>query len=247
MNKDLLIGAGVGSVIGTVATAVVLTLVYRKKFELELEAEIQNVRLDYARHYVDHSKPGLDEIQVFEEPTQAVDKIEAAKNLAKIARASRDEIIHEMNYSTPEQQGDFDANDPVVVLQTKVEINVFDEPEPDIVVRDPDHPYLISIDEFMEDEQTYDKITLTYFEDDDTLIEEKDEQLVPDVDNTVGEDNLTKFGLNPKDRDTIHVRNERLECDFEITRDTRAYTEVILGVRVDPEDKPGPRKFKGDD
>ncbi len=249
MNKDLLIGTAFGAVVGSVATAVVLTLVYKKKFEIELEQEIDMVRLDYARHYVDR-KPNLaDLVQPLAHNAEVDEdaRLATAKNLAKVSRAARDEIITEMEYDGTPQAIDFMGDDPVEVLQTQVDHNVFDDNEPDLVVRNPDFPYLISVEEFMDDEPNFEKITLTYFEEDDTLIEEKDSAVIPDSDSAVGDTNLTTFGSNPKDRDTIHVRNERLESDFEVTRDERSYTEVILGVKPDKAEKSGPKKFKGDD
>lgn len=91
-------------------------------------------------------------------------------------------------------------------------------------------PYVIPVKEFMDEKEEYDKITVTYFEGDDTLCDER-EKIIPDVEGTVGTDSLTKFGHLSDDRNVVYVRNDILETDFEVTRDKREYSEVVLGIR----------------
>lgn len=124
-----------------------------------------------------------------------------------------------------------------------------DEEEEAVVVesesneeRNTDEPYVISVDEYMNDREEYDKNTVTYFEVDDVLVDER-EQVIPDVDNTVGTDCLTKFGHKSNDNKVVYVRNERLEADFEILLDTRSYSETVLGIREEKEI----RRMRGED
>lgn len=91
-------------------------------------------------------------------------------------------------------------------------------------------PYVISVKEFMNDKEEYDKITVTYFEGDDALCDER-EQIIPDVEGTVGTDSLTKFGHLSDDKNVVYVRNDVSETDFEVTLDKREYSEVVLGIR----------------
>lgn len=96
--------------------------------------------------------------------------------------------------------------------------------------RNTNEPYVISIDEFMDEHEDYDKHTLTYFEADETLID-SNEKIIPEVSATVGIDPLTMFGRFSKDKNIVYVRNERLEMDYEVCLDTRSYTEAIAGFR----------------
>ena len=120
---------------------------------------------------------------------------------------------------------------------------VKDQPMPDV---DMDNPYIVSVDEHMEDFQTYEKISLAYWEDDDTLSDDRD-TIVPDIEGTVGAANLTKFGLGSKDINIVYVRNHHLETDFEIVRDPRSFSEVIMGFKSQSSKAPQLRMKESDD
>lgn len=81
-------------------------------------------------------------------------------------------------------------------------------------------PYVISPDAF--GELDYEVVSLTYYA--DKILADDFDEIVEDVNNTVGYDSLTTFG--DYEEDTVFVRNDRLECDYEILRDNRKYTEV---------------------
>ena len=110
--------------------------------------------------------------------------------------------------------------------------------------RDPDHPYLITVGEFQMNELGYEQILVDYFEADDTLADENEQQ-VPDVEYTIGEKHLELFGEKSGDKDTVYVRNEKLMTDFEVTRHDGAYAVEVLGVDpklLDPPAKARTRK-----
>lgn len=81
-----------------------------------------------------------------------------------------------------------------------------------------DKPYVIAPEDFGELDG-YDVISLIYY-DDDVLCDDQDE-LVEDVEATVGESSLTHFG--EYEDDSVFVRNDTLKCDFEILRSARKY------------------------
>ena len=85
-----------------------------------------------------------------------------------------------------------------------------------------DIPYVISPEEFGEFEE-YETISLTYYA--DHVLTDENDDLVEDVDDTVGEDSLTRFG--EYEEDSVFVRNDRLKCDYEILLDQRNYSDVI--------------------
>jgi hypothetical protein len=250
VNKQLLIGLGIGFVVGAGAATAAVIFWKDKNREAEIDAEIEQVKLDYARVYSTLDAHKTESILDMPSGDFDGDKLVSAKKLAKQAKADQDEIMHEMNYTGPEEPLEPESGS---AFPNAVEVNEDHNVFSDNVAttrqedRTPDKPYVISVEEFMDDEPVYDKITLTYFEEDDTLIEEKDESVIDNADEVVGDHNLLKFGYDPRDKDAIHVRNERLECDFEVTRDERSYVEVILGVKDSDKIKRGPGKFKADD
>jgi hypothetical protein len=86
-----------------------------------------------------------------------------------------------------------------------------------------ERPYVISPEEFG-DFYDYERITLTHYG--DHVLADEDDELVDDVDNTVGSDYADHFGDYENDEDSVYVRNDRLKCDYEILRDHRKYSDV---------------------
>ena len=83
-----------------------------------------------------------------------------------------------------------------------------------------DGPFVISPDEFGED-PNYHTVSLTLYE--DGVLTDDYDDIVVDVDDWVGEDSLTHFG--EYEADSVFVRNESMQTDFEILRDLRTYRE----------------------
>lgn len=83
-------------------------------------------------------------------------------------------------------------------------------------------PYVITPDDFGNGDYDHDMHCLTYYSD-GVLANDWDEIL--DVDETIGEDSLEHFGDYAED--VVHVRNERLNADYEVVRDDRAYTDLV--------------------
>jgi hypothetical protein len=85
-----------------------------------------------------------------------------------------------------------------------------------------DKPYVISPDEFGEF-YDYETISLTYYA--DQVLADEDDELVEDIEETVGFESLNAFG--EYEDDSVFVRNDRLKCDYEILLDQRKYSDVI--------------------
>lgn len=85
-----------------------------------------------------------------------------------------------------------------------------------------DRPYVISPEEFGEFDD-YERVSLTYYA--DLKLADENDELVDDVDEIVGEDSLTQFGVY--EDDSVFVRNDAKKCDYEILLDQRNYCDVI--------------------
>lgn len=96
--------------------------------------------------------------------------------------------------------------------------NMTEEEQKDVVNR----PYVISPLEFGEFDD-YEKINLTYTAD-GVLLDDMNE-IVDDVDESVGEDSLEHFG--EYEDDSVYVRNDTKKCDYEILIDPRNYREIF--------------------
>ena len=85
-----------------------------------------------------------------------------------------------------------------------------------------DRPYVIQPSDFGEFDD-YEKISLTYTAD-GVLLDDMNE-IVDDIEETVGEDSLEHFG--EYEDDSIYVRNDAKKCDYEILLDQRNYQEIF--------------------
>lgn len=83
-------------------------------------------------------------------------------------------------------------------------------------------PYVIAPDDFSTSPPGYSAQALDYFAD-GVLADSWGVQL--DVEETIGEDALEHFGDYTDD--IVYVRNERVEIDYEVTRDPRTYAEAV--------------------
>lgn len=90
-------------------------------------------------------------------------------------------------------------------------------------------PYVISRLEFEDNEAGYDQISLTYYDGDDTLCDDKDSR-IPDIDRVIGQRNLEYFGHASDDERVVYVRNEKFGTDYEIFKNDGEYTVMVLGL-----------------
>ena len=109
---------------------------------------------------------------------------------------------------------------------------------------DPEHPHVITYEEFAHDHSEYEKLTLAYFEEDDVLADS--DGMIDDTEYIVGSVALRRFGVGSHDPNIVYVRNPKIEVDFEIVKSNKSYVETILGVPPEPRDK-RPRKMRPSD
>ncbi len=114
-----------------------------------------------------------------------------------------------------------------------------------VLVRDPNGPYVISIDDFMDPETDppFTKVEMRWFAGDNKVVDSRDD-LVPM--STVGQVNTTKFGEGTTDPNQVYIRNERFGLDIELTREDGLYLHEVLGQDY-PDKSPVLRMREGDD
>ena len=105
----------------------------------------------------------------------------------------------------------------------------------------PDTPYVILTEEFNEGNPEYDKVSLAYYEEDDTLTDDN-EEIIPNPEDIIGYA-LSCFGQDSNDPDIVYVRNEKLGIDYEVCRIPKSYQATVLGITDLP---PKKRRVKYD-
>ena len=87
-------------------------------------------------------------------------------------------------------------------------------------ISEPRKPYVISPEEFFNDETDFEKITLEYYAKDHILADDK--EMLEDIESTVGTDWENGFGEYVAS--TVYIRNEFQHCDYEILYVPDAFT-----------------------
>ena len=171
---------------------------------------------------------------------------EAAASV-QAAKPALDDIVAGLGYS------ESDSADPEPTRYSEVEQKAIDEVEEanevveqnvfeteaatvtdvwdyavEVKERVPHLPYIIHVDEFTQNEDDYEQITYTWYEEDQVLADVRDEQ-VDNLEQVVGIANI-KFGHGSQDPNVVYVRNERLHLDIEITKDGGSYGEQVHGT-----------------
>lgn len=121
--------------------------------------------------------------------------------------------------------------------------NVFVNPHPEVPTPEWDYGeeiksregkdiFIIHRDEYMENAWEFDKVSLTYFEGDDILSNERD-QVIGEQDETVGLENLSKFGHGSNDKDVVYLCNKDKAVLIEVTHSDGRYATEVHGFTED--------------
>lgn len=106
-----------------------------------------------------------------------------------------------------------------------------------------DEPYLLTEEEYQNDNGTYHQESLIYWAKDEQLTDIYNE-LVENPKKMVGSTTLTKFGFIQSDPDILYVRDEKKHREYEISRVEKSYAVEIRGDDEPEIDPPKPVKRK---
>lgn len=96
-----------------------------------------------------------------------------------------------------------------------------------------EEPYILHKDEFDAEEFDFDQVTVTWYETDEILTDDKDVPIY-NPHTVVGE---LRFGHGSGDNNVLYVRNERLKAEYEVLREPGSYEVIVLGGTSDIEDE----------
>lgn len=232
-----LVGATVVVAAASAATWYFTKRYYDKKYAEIADQEIEQVKT----HYKKYAKEGE-----FATPESAV--AELVPDPEGVERASN--ALLRYQGEGPEEGSTEEAPRTTTNIFTAQAVETPDfNLEEEMKGRSPEVPYIISYQEYLEAEPEFEQQTLTYYQGDDTLTDEKD-QPIPLVEETIGGDTLEHFGYGSGNSRTVYVRNEKLSLDFEIVMSDGKYTHEVLGLQHSGDirdERRQLRKFRGDD
>lgn len=84
-------------------------------------------------------------------------------------------------------------------------------------------PYIISMDDYNTD-TNYEKVIISYFEDDGVLMFNDTKEILDNVGKDIGNDNIERLN---EDGNEIYVRNEVLGVDYNIVSEPGSYEDFI--------------------
>lgn len=177
-----------------------------KKFNAQLDDEIEKTKSYYENKY-SITEESVEKDSTVEEPIN----VEKTEEYLKMINRYDSPAVKNDEKETNKIKATF--YDPLTdeIEEVEVEGNM---------TNDELKPYVISPDEFGETD--YKIISLNYYA--DNVLTDEFDNIIDDVEGTVGEASLDTFG--EYEDDTVFVRNDQLEIDYEICADLRAYSEI---------------------
>lgn len=186
----------------------------------------------------------------YDEATRTMQQVQSAVNpeamLVSLADARKF-----VNYARitsvdgPVEENEVETEDEPVLPEIR---NIFElddnwDMEHELSSRDPEFPYIISSDEYLENATDYKQETVTYYEGDDTMANVAD---VP-IHNWPSMMGQLRWGHGSLDPSVVYVRNERLHREWEILLVKGSFEIEVQGLHIeDGELRHVIRKFRED-
>lgn len=245
-NKQLIIGAASliaaatgGGAIGYLVAKKQLTAQYEELASLEIAQAREFFAAQYKTDKYDQPSKVTENLDI------PVETVAEAKSAMSSYQGQKVNIVTpETDISKPsvlgavEEEVEEPEDAPTVVVN-----NVFVNGEPldpedfdmevELEYRKNNVTYVVTEDEYTSNDEHYETTTLTYFESDRILIDD-DEKPIDDVEQTVGVENLKRFGHGAGDVDIVFIANDARQMMYEVLRSYGSYREEVMGL--EPED-----------
>lgn len=201
---------------------------FKNKMEEEIEAVIERLHTEHLNH-----RP-LEPVEIRDEegnilpPTDPEfnEKYDNLRDAIKKTYGSDEkrEPISKKNLLYRKQE-----NEQKTAYNLLSKQNVSDEDDPAFeVLRGVIH--IISFIEFNEECDDYEKLSMCYYDVDETLCDDQ-EVIVVDVETLIGGEALYRFETSGNGaNDVVYVRNDNLKTDYEIIRLHSSYMETVTGI-----------------
>lgn len=217
MTRSSMIFAGAGLFLaGAFIGAGACYAFLNKKYDERLEEEIRLTKENSSKKSEPIKKV---EEEKKEEPNDISTKSFTAEKTDKFSNEYKKyvEMVEPYDYTSPKVQE---------------EMAEMESPRDDVIL---DEPYEIDEVDFCETMADYDKISLTYFVEDKTLMDDLTENImtISDALGDKGEERLGRYGFGehsdiPVD-DVLYFRNDKIAIDYEVVINPNSYRFEVLG------------------
>lgn len=230
-----------GALIGSTATYFIVRKDLSVKFAKIAEEEIASVKESY--DLLHKQGPYSDPKKASEAMKAKVEETQIYDDLLDENGYFKEEAYEEtMPKPSPELPPLPDGRpDPKTVVE-----DILDERKDPPRHEDTHTPYVITANEFMQDNEHYDKITVEYYEFDNTLASE-DESMIKDHEKLLGGDFQNYVGWKSDSDHVVYVRNERISSDFEVLFHEGGYEQEVLGILPDDHPKKKMLQMRNDE
>lgn len=218
-----------GALVGSATTYLVVRKTLELKYRDIAEEEIASVKESYDLLYSKDQSPR----EKFEQMKDKIEELESYADLLDESGYFKEEVLDEAEEGpSPKKMGTPDGRpDPETVVRDILEDRT-DPPR----YEDGETPYVITVEEFMSDRDDHEKITVSYYEYDNTAASE-DDSIIHNHEGSLGPDFVKYIGWKAAGQNTVYVRNEKISADFEILVHPGSYQEDVLGILPDEHPK----------
>lgn len=256
MEKNTVITVAVsavaGGVVGGVITYLAVNKTLRDRYELRAAEEIESVKHRYS---LLRKEDG--DLTILAQAQNPSPEVQAAVNKGKelmeqLGYLDGKHVAHDEPDPSAQTLSIFDHSEVMDAKDYPDDYEGVDdeEDESDYKVIDGE-PFLITEADYFENVPEYQLDTLTYYELDDTLTDEKNSQ-IDRVEETVGARHLHMFKkVNGQPKTSLYIQNDTHETLYEVILVEQSYAAVILGMdEVElglKQPKQRPKKMKAND
>jgi hypothetical protein len=242
MNRAMIVNTVISAVGGALIGGGVTYVVVKKKVEARANKDIADVKEHYKLLRKEDGTLGfLGQVDRTAEQTYAmaqdvVRNYELVNDLAYAGTVEELEVSGEqasVQVRLENLQNEGAEDDGYEPTRYPNSINMFEQFSK--YERIEGEPFLITRQEFEDNDSTWETDSVTYYEGDDTLVEDLTSDVVPDVERAIGRRHLHMFGQpDSEDSNIIYIQNDAIRTRYEVSRHEGHYSVVVLGL--DPEE-----------
>lgn len=202
-----LVGAGIGSGVTWFVTKKAIEKKAEKKYEALYQKEVESVKASFL-HLNEKAKEKTAEPEVHNEKPPSLDIYTDALKKAK----EKEEKVNYTNFTVEEEPEEDDEEDSIV------DKTLIDE------TTDTSQPYILKRMPNPNEDPNYTQIEVTYYAD-GTYADSRDTEM--EIEDYIGRKMMDY--VENTEKDEVFIRNDELNIDVDIRKDTRTYDEVMFG------------------